>query len=233
MVDPSRSWPSLEDGWPTVPFLYCTRDVVVRDLARQPATASAAEARDMSYVWEARRHYMRPSDKLTSWEVVKRIVRSSTGLQEVSEWTLWRGQPPLKQKKRRPKHSPRTKMMVVHLDGLASYQGTARYEWPSGGSSGGSWVITVRTEPWEERQGRSQISQAQLLEKKEWQYTCRLVRTNSLKKGALWYVDPLLGNNCEISNCTMAITRQWPINSNRGTFFFLCSPWQYVSSRTS
>jgi hypothetical protein len=34
----------------------------------------------------------------------------------------------------------------------------------------------------------------------------------------LWHADPLLGNNHEM-NCTMAITRQQPINSNRGTVF--------------
>jgi hypothetical protein len=33
------------------------------------------------------------------------IVGSSTGLGEVSEWTLWRGWPRTKQKKRHLKHS--------------------------------------------------------------------------------------------------------------------------------
>jgi hypothetical protein len=35
LVGPSRSWPLSEDSWPTVPFLNCTRDVLVGDLARQ------------------------------------------------------------------------------------------------------------------------------------------------------------------------------------------------------
>jgi hypothetical protein len=35
----------------------------------------------------------------------------------------------------------------------------------------------------------------------------------------LWHVDPLLGNNCEISSYTMVVTRQQPVNSNRGTMF--------------
>jgi hypothetical protein len=39
-------------------------------------------------------------------------------------------------------------MMVVHLDRLETYQGTASDERLQGGSSGCSWrVITVRTEP--------------------------------------------------------------------------------------
>jgi hypothetical protein len=33
-------------------------------------------------------------------EVVKRVVRISILFREVSYWTLWRGRPPLKQKKR-------------------------------------------------------------------------------------------------------------------------------------
>jgi hypothetical protein len=44
--------------------------------------------------------------KIVELEIEKQIVRSSTGLQEVGDWTLWRGWPPLKRKKRRPKHSP-------------------------------------------------------------------------------------------------------------------------------
>jgi hypothetical protein len=44
--------------------------------------------------------------------------------------------------------NPRLRMMVVHLDWLAPYQGTAWGKRPSGGSSRNSWrVITVRTEP--------------------------------------------------------------------------------------
>jgi hypothetical protein len=40
-------------------------------------------------------------------------------------------------------------MMVVHMDWLATGQGTARDKRPYGGSS---WsVITVRTEPWERK----------------------------------------------------------------------------------
>jgi hypothetical protein len=34
---------------------------------RKSATASKDEAGESSYVWEAWRHYIRPSDKLMSW----------------------------------------------------------------------------------------------------------------------------------------------------------------------
>jgi hypothetical protein len=63
-------------------------------------------------------------------EIEKRIVGSSTGQQEVNDWTLWRGRPPPEQKKKRPKYNPRkrTKMILVHLNRLAPNQGTARVE---------------------------------------------------------------------------------------------------------
>jgi hypothetical protein len=51
--------------------------------------------------------------------------------------------------------------------------------------------------------------------KKNWRYACRLLVTNSLKEGAMWPVDPLLGNDREISNYTTAVTRQRPVESNR------------------
>jgi hypothetical protein len=41
------------------------------------------------------------------------------------------------------------------------------------------------------------------LEKKEWQYACRLFRTNCLKEGA--------------------VARQWPTNNNRGIVFSMWS----------
>jgi hypothetical protein len=40
--------------------------------------------------------------------------------------------------------------------------------------------------------------------------------TNSLKEGAMLHVDLLLGNDREISNYTMTVTRKRPITSNRG-----------------
>jgi hypothetical protein len=37
---------------------------------------------------------------------------------------------------------------------------------------------------------------------------------NSLKEGAMWHVDPLLGGDREIGDYTAAIARQWPVNNN-------------------
>jgi lambda repressor-like predicted transcriptional regulator len=36
----------------------------------------------------------------TRWEIARRIVGSAVGLQAINIWTLWRGRPPLKRKKR-------------------------------------------------------------------------------------------------------------------------------------
>jgi hypothetical protein len=51
------------------------------------------------------------------------------------------------------------------------------------------------------------------------------------KDNILWHVDPLLGNDCEISNYTTAVTRQRSLNSNRKCF--LCGPCRDVISSTS
>jgi hypothetical protein len=40
-----------------------------------------------------------------------------------------------------------------------------------------------------------------------------------LRENILWHVDPLLGNDRETSNKTMAVTRQPPVNSNSETVF--------------
>jgi hypothetical protein len=58
------------------------------------------------------------------------------------------------------------------------------------------------------------MSQAQPPEKK-WLYACMLFGTNSHKEGAMWHVDPLLGND--------TVNRQRPVNSNRGTVFSVLS----------
>jgi hypothetical protein len=39
----------------------------------------------------------------------------------------------------------------------------------------------------------------------------------------LWHVDALLGNDRKISNYITAVTRQRPVNNNRGTVFSLRS----------
>jgi hypothetical protein len=69
-------------------------------------------------------------------------------------------------------------------------------------------VITVRTEPrgWKARPIRNVTSVP--LEKKKWRYACRPFGTNSLKVGATWHVDPLLGNYVVRSSYTAAVTEQ-------------------------
>jgi hypothetical protein len=102
-------------------------------------------------------------------------------------------------------------MMVVQLDCLALYQGTA------------PGLATSRREQWEQMESyhhknramgkvgeAKQTSQAQPLEKKKWQCACRLFGTNSLKEDVVWLVHLLPGNNHEISNYTTAVTRQQP-----------------------
>jgi hypothetical protein len=37
--------------------------------------------------------------KIIGLEIVKQITRSSVRMRAMSDWTLWRGQPPLKRKK--------------------------------------------------------------------------------------------------------------------------------------
>jgi hypothetical protein len=46
----------------------------------------------------------------------------------------------------------------------------------------------------------------------------------------LWHVDPLLGNDREIGNCTAAVARQWSVNNNRRTVFSARSAKQQLSS---
>jgi hypothetical protein len=43
------------------------------------------------------------------------------------------------------------------------------------------------------------------LEKKNWWYASRLFGMNSLEEGAMWHVDPVLGNNREIRNYTTVV----------------------------
>jgi hypothetical protein len=59
----------------------------------------------------------------------------------------------------RIQRNTRSRLMVVQLDQLAPYQGTARVERPYGGSSGSSWrVNAVQTEPWEGGKGETKHS---------------------------------------------------------------------------
>jgi hypothetical protein len=45
----------------------------------------------------------------------------------------------------------------------------------------------------------------------------------------LWHVEPLLGGDCEIANCTVATARQQPTN-NRGMVFSAWSAKQQLNS---
>jgi hypothetical protein len=53
---------------------------------------------------------------------------------------------------------------------------------------------------------KEEMSKAQPSEKK-WRYACRLFGTNSLKEGAIWHVDSLLGNDREANNYTTTIDK--------------------------
>lgn len=44
--------------------------------------------------------------------------------------------------------------------------------------------------------------------RKKLRQTCRLLGPNSLKEGAVWNEDPLLGNDRGISNCTRAVANR-------------------------
>jgi hypothetical protein len=72
--------------------------------------------------------------------------------------------------------TPRSRMMVVHLDRLAPYQGVARDE-PT--YKGGTVA---------EKRGKTRATGRKLspaLRRKEWWYTIRLFGTNNLKKEAV------------------------------------------------
>jgi hypothetical protein len=69
-------------------FLHFVRDSAIQNLARHQSVGSVDEAGNWSYIWKARRHTMRPSDKITGLEVVKRTVGFSIGLQKVTDWRL-------------------------------------------------------------------------------------------------------------------------------------------------
>jgi hypothetical protein len=59
----------------------------------------------------------------------------------------------------------------------------------------------------EGRQGQSWLSKALPSEEMKWRYACRLFGMNSLKDGAMWHEDLLLGNENEISNCITAAAK--------------------------
>jgi hypothetical protein len=68
-------------------------------------------------------------------------------------------------------------MMVVQLGRLASYQEAARYERPEGGSSGSGWRVVTEE--------RATGKKARNLRRKKRLHTVRLLKTSSLKEGAM------------------------------------------------
>jgi hypothetical protein len=69
--------------------------------------------------------------------------------------------------------------------------------------------VTVRREQREQLEsnhrenraiGVGRQGQAQLSEEKKWRYSCMLLGTSSFKEGAMWHVDPLLGNGRETND---------------------------------
>jgi hypothetical protein len=68
------------------------------------------EIKDRSESWQLHLRKERISGRIflktVELEIEKRIVGSSIGPQEVSDWTLLRGQIPPKRKKRHTNHSP-------------------------------------------------------------------------------------------------------------------------------
>jgi hypothetical protein len=84
----SHEGPTIEKG------LECNNDIRNRDTRRQ------LDQRKETTSCRIFRKTVEP-------EIEKRTIGSSTGLREMSGWTLWTGRPPPKRKNRRPKHSPR------------------------------------------------------------------------------------------------------------------------------
>jgi hypothetical protein len=71
-------------------------------------------------------------------------------------------------------------MMLVHLDQLAPYQGTAQDEQRE------QWeVIAMRTKPLGRKVRLITDVTSTALGRKKWCYACRLFETNSLKEGAM------------------------------------------------
>jgi hypothetical protein len=123
MVGSRKNWLLPEDGWPIVPFLHGCQG---------PGKDNAAHGTPKGQMFK-KVHQALPkrNNGIGDWglrqqlhlgrkrafnkiarptfrpEVVKRVVRISIGLQEVSDWALWRSRPPQKRKKIRHKNSPR------------------------------------------------------------------------------------------------------------------------------
>jgi hypothetical protein len=58
----------------------------------------------------------------------------------------------------------------------------------------------------------------------------RLFRTNTLKEGAMWHIDPLRGSDHEICDCTAVVARQRSSN-NKGILFSAKSTKQKLNNK--
>jgi hypothetical protein len=146
--------------------------------------------------------------KTVELEIERFTVGSSTGLREMSDWTLCRSRPPPKRKKMRQKHSPREiKTLLSHLGRLTPCEGTTREERLKGGTS------SRLGKEGESDHRRHKDS----LGKKKYQYASIFFGTNNLKEEemSLYHVDSLLGNGRERSKCTKPLLSKGSTNNCR------------------
>jgi 5-methylcytosine-specific restriction endonuclease McrA len=95
----------------------CNNDITDRGLRRELRLGS----RDVFY--EA-------LGQTLELEIVKRAVGISMRSRKVSDWTLWRGRPPPKRRRDIETQPSEKRTMMVHLEGLASSEGTSRDKRP-------------------------------------------------------------------------------------------------------
>jgi hypothetical protein len=94
--------PALREG--------CSRKGPTVEKRRRKGPECNNDMRNRDSRWQLlqrkERTFCRIFRKTAELEIEKRIVRFSTGLREMSDWTLWRSRLPPRRKKRRPKCSP-------------------------------------------------------------------------------------------------------------------------------
>jgi hypothetical protein len=83
-----------------MPFLHHLRDTVIRDQAGTVLYKEPLKDEHLGRDVGSKRAFNKTVRQTFELEVMKRVVRISIGLWEVSDWTFWRGRPPLKRKKR-------------------------------------------------------------------------------------------------------------------------------------
>jgi hypothetical protein len=144
MVGSGRSWPPTAEEWPAVPPLHRARDTVVRDQAdkilQEPLKDGRARNATMEQSTEAQETAATSEEGEDIWHDLQEGRRpggckaSSRDFHRVAEreWLdIVEDSAPSETEEETLKAQPSEKMiMVVHLDRLAPYQGTARDEWP-------------------------------------------------------------------------------------------------------